>query len=157
MEKLKMQAAKLWQLLTASETYGVYQTAIATTWTILKETGLLLWLVICLVLVFGEWFWKTAIGAGRSFRNWFNSLEGSSDQIASETGKVLLTAGKSSLSSTLALAKTQLGFAVEPEPAIVQPDPVVAKVAAPVTPVAAAAKPAAATAAPAAATTEEDA
>jgi hypothetical protein len=135
MEKIKTQAALVWQLLSASETYAVYQSAISTTWAILKEAGLLIWLVICLTLVFGDWFWKTGVGAGQSARAWFNNLqEGSSDQLASETGKALMTVGKSSLLSTLSLAKTQLGIedttpapAPAPKASEVKPEPPAAK------------------------------
>ncbi len=148
MDKIKMQAAQVWQLITAAETYGVYQSAIALTWKILKEAGLLLWLVICLVLVFSDWFWKTGVGAGRSAREWFTNLqEGSSDQLASETGKALLTVGKSSFLSTLSLAKTQLGIEEETVPEV-KPEPVATKPPAPA--------PAAPTT-PSVAETEEDA
>ncbi|MCU0548634.1 MAG: hypothetical protein MUC48_04730 [Leptolyngbya sp. Prado105] len=121
MEKIQAQFAKLLKLLTASETYGTYQSALTMTWTILRETALLGWLVICLVLVVSDWFWKVSVGAGRTTREWFNQLEGSSEQIASETGKALLNAGKSSLGYTLNQARAQLGFEMPPEPVKVEP------------------------------------
>lgn len=113
MDRMKAQWEKLWQILSEPKTYVTYTEAIQVTWTILKETGLLAWLGICLCLVVFEWFWKTAIASGRNFRNWFNNLEGSSDQIASETGKALLSAGKNSLDFTISTAKAQLGMPVE--------------------------------------------
>lgn len=117
MERIKAQAAKLGQLLSKPETFAAYKNVVTLTWDILKETGLLLWLVICLVLVVFEWFWKFSVGAGQGARNWVNSLEGSSDQLASETGKALLAAGKNSLDFTLTQAKSQLGFEI-PEPKV---------------------------------------
>ncbi len=113
MDRMKAQWEKLWQILSEPKTYATYTEAIQVTWTILKETGLLAWLGICLFLVIFEWFWKTAIASGRNFRNWFNNLEGSSDQIASETGKALLSAGRNSLDFTITTAKAQLGMPVE--------------------------------------------
>lgn len=113
MERLKAQANRLLALLLEPQTYAVYKNFVATTWTILRETALLVWLVICLVLVVFEWFWKFALGAGRNSRNWFNNLEGSNEQIASETGKALLMAGKSSLDFTIATAKQQLGLTAD--------------------------------------------
>lgn len=124
MEKIQAQFAKFWQLVSSPDTFGVYRSAVLTTWTILKEAALSLWLVVCLVLVVFEWFWRISVGTGRSARQWLNQLEGSSDQIASETGKALLSAGKSSLSYTLNQAKAQLGFEAEPvtvTPAKVEP------------------------------------
>ncbi|MGQ9869544.1 hypothetical protein [Leptodesmis sp.] len=115
MNRIKAQWEKLWQILSQPKTYATYKEAGQVTWAILKETGVLAWLGICLLLVVFEWFWKTAIGSGRNFRNWFNNLEGSSDQIASETGKALLSAGKNSLDFTINAAKAQLGLPVDKE------------------------------------------
>ncbi len=117
MDRLKAQAAKLVQLLLAADTFAAYQKALQITWEIIKETALLIWLVICLVLVLGDWFWKTATQLGQNTRSWFTSLqEVSSDQVATETGKALLTAGTSTLSFTLNKAREQLGLPIPEEP-----------------------------------------
>jgi len=113
MDRIKAQADKLWTLLLAPDTYAVYKNFVTTTWSILRETGLLLWLSLCLFLVVFEWFWNNSLQAGRNTRNWFNNLEGSNEQIASETGKALLSAGKNSLDFTITTAKQQLGLAAE--------------------------------------------
>jgi hypothetical protein len=110
MDKVKTQANKLWQILSSTTTYGTYANTLALTGRILVEVGLLLWLVVCLTLVAGEWFWAFSVGSGRDFRTWFDNLQGSSDQIATETGKALLNASKNSLDSTIAAAKKQLGI-----------------------------------------------
>jgi hypothetical protein len=114
MDRIKAQADKLWTLLLAPQTYAVYKTFVTTTWAIVRETGLLVWLGLCLFLVGFEWFWHTSLATGRNTRTWFNHLEGSNEQIASETGKALLSAGKNSLGFTIATAKQQLGLAAEP-------------------------------------------
>ncbi|MGG6268101.1 hypothetical protein ACQ4M3_27510 [Leptolyngbya sp. AN03gr2] len=128
MNRIKEQAAKLWQLLIDPETFGAYRSVVMTTWSILRETGLLLWLVVCLVLVVGEWGSKTAIAIGQGMRDWIDRIS-SSEQLAPETGKALLEAGKSTVSFTLNQAKSQLGISSEPvqprvtvsEPALIQP------------------------------------
>ena len=113
MERIKAQADKLTKIVTDPQTYGTYKETVVLTWNILREAGLLLWLGVCLFLVVFEWFWNTATGAGRNTRAWFDSLEGSSEQIASETGKVLLSAGKNSLDLTIETARKQLGLPAE--------------------------------------------
>lgn len=118
MDRIRVQAAKFWQLLTAPDTLESYKKVGSLTWDILKEAGLLVWLVICLVLVAFEWLWKTAFGAGQNFRDWVNQLEGTGDRAASEAGRAFLSATKNTLGYTLTQAKTQLGIplTVEPEP-----------------------------------------
>jgi hypothetical protein len=124
--QISSQATKLWQIISAPKTLEAYQQAIAVTWQILKETALLVWLTICLVLVLFDWLGTTAVTTGHNVKNWFNSLkETSSDQIASETGKAILTVGKTGIASTVALAREQLGL---PEkPALPKPEPTPAK------------------------------
>lgn len=113
MERIKTQADKFWSLVTDPQTFAAYQTALTVTWNLLREAALLAWLTLCLVLVVFEWFWNNSIAVGRNVRNWFDNLEGSSDQIASQTGKALLSASKNSLSFTVSTAKNQLGISSE--------------------------------------------
>ncbi|MEM9213515.1 MAG: hypothetical protein AAGD25_04125 [Cyanobacteria bacterium P01_F01_bin.150] len=109
--KIQAQAIKFWQAIVSAETAGAYAKALDVTWTILKEGAILLWLIICLVLVFFDWGYDTATGAGRSVRAWFEGLsQAESTDIASETGKQLVAASKASLSSTISQARTQLGL-----------------------------------------------
>lgn len=116
MDRIKAQADRLRTLVLAPKTYAVYKNFVTTTWAILRETGLLLWLSLCLFLVVFEWFWHTSLATGRNTRTWFNHLEGSNEQLAAETGKALLSAGKNSLDFTIATAKQQLGLASEATP-----------------------------------------
>jgi hypothetical protein len=110
MDRVTAQANTLKQLFSDSKTYETYQAVGQTTWKILVETGLLVWLIFCLSLVFFEWFWKLSVGSGRDFRHWFDNLQGSSDEIAAETGKAILSVGKSGLDFTISTAKSQLGL-----------------------------------------------
>lgn len=122
MDTLKTQANKLWQLIFAPATAATYQQTLGTTWAILKETGLLLWLVVCLVLVLGDWFWKASYATGQKTRTWVaemqtsaqdSTAEADSSDLLGKTGKSLLSAGQTSLAAALAAAKGQLGIDTE--------------------------------------------
>jgi hypothetical protein len=123
-KQIQTQADKLWKTVTDQSTAATYQQALTVTWTILKETGYLLWLVVCLVLVLGDWIWKTGYRTGWNFRGWLNSFEQpSADQVLSETGKSILEVGKSTAANAIAAAKEQLGIENKPEPALVASPP----------------------------------
>ncbi|UBF26151.1 hypothetical protein K9N68_32280 [Kovacikia minuta CCNUW1] len=123
-KQIQTQADKLLKIVTDQSTAATYQQALAVTWTILKETGYLLWLVVCLGLVFGDWVWKTGYRTGWNFRGWLNSFEQpSADQVLSETGKSILEVGKSTAANAIAAAKEQLGIENKPEPPLVASPP----------------------------------
>lgn len=141
MNRIQAQANKLWQLLSTPDTLATYRKTVLLTWEITKETAGLLWLVICLGLVFFDWSWKWSIQAGRSVRGWVNNIDGSKpDQLAGEVGKALISAGKNSVDYTLTQAREQLGLPlteVEPKPELVAvstPTPEPVKVSAIATP-----------------------
>jgi len=135
MDKIKAQADKLWQLLSNPSTGAAYQQTLALTWSILKETGLLLWLIVCLVLVVGDWFWKYSFTAGQNTRIWLHSLQtksatatnsnDDSGNFWAETRKSLLTAGQNSVNAALNTARDQLGIAAPatPVPKAITPPP----------------------------------
>ncbi len=133
--QISAQATKLWQVLSASSTLETYRQTINVTWQILKETALLLWLIVCLVLVAYDWIGTTAVLTGRRLKGWYGQLQSANtDQLASQTGQTLLQVSKTSFASTIALAREQLGLPEkpplpEPEPA---PEPTPAPVPAPV-------------------------
>jgi hypothetical protein len=118
---LPAQITKLRQIITAPETLTSYQQVVAVTWTILKETAVLLWLVLCLVLVAADWFWTNSVLIGRKARAWVNSFDleqTDSNQMASQMGQTIVTAGKSSLDYAIAQAREQLGLPTKPEVAV---------------------------------------
>lgn len=129
MDRIRDQAAKLWQLLSSPQTAETYQSASSLTGTIFKELGILLWLLICLLLVVFDWAWHASFQAGYQVRSWINSFDSSrSEQLVPETGKALLEAGKNSLNFTINQAREQLGLPLnlqarqpEPEPIAAQP------------------------------------
>ncbi len=119
MDTIKEQANLVSQLLFSTDTGDIYKKTVARTWDILREVGVLLWLVICLTFVGGEWFYRTAVGLGRSTRRWYIDLsekDTSADaQPITSSGQVLLDTVQSSTSYLLAQARQQLGIP-EPEP-----------------------------------------
>ena len=115
--QIQSQAAKVWQLVKDPATGATYSKTVSTTWLILKETGYLLWLVVCLTLVFGDWIWRTGYRTGWSTREWINNFEKpSTDRVAQDAGQGLLEASKSALTGAIAKAKTQLGIEAKHEP-----------------------------------------
>lgn len=120
MDKIKEQASIVSQLLFSADTGDIYKKTLTRTWDILREVGLLLWLVLCLTFVGGEWFYRTAVGLGRSTRTWYIGLSeekgpSTEPQSITSTGQSLLDTVQSSASYLLAQARQQLGIP-EPEP-----------------------------------------
>ncbi|MDB9528280.1 hypothetical protein PN498_19970 [Oscillatoria sp. CS-180] len=129
MEKIKGQANKVGELLFAADTGATYKKAVVLTWDILRETGVLLWLIICLVFVAGEWFWKSSINLGQRTRDWYEGLQQPDD---TETEpKTIANMSKSAADSLasgtetlLYRAKQQLGIQAEPPaPKLPKPKP----------------------------------
>ena len=122
--QIQSQADKVWKLVKDPGTGATYSKTVSTTWLILKETGYLLWLVICLTLVFGDWLWRTGYRTGWSTREWVNNFEKpSTDRVAQDAGQGLLEASKSALSGAIATAKNQLGIEDRAEPLLVSSSP----------------------------------
>lgn len=117
MDKVKDQANIVSQLLFSADTGNIYKQALTRTWDILREVGVLLWLAICLIFVGGEWFYRTAVGLGRSARAWYIGLSekssGTEPQSITSTGQALLNTVQSSTAYLLSQARQQLGL---PEP-----------------------------------------
>jgi len=130
MERIQTQANKLWQIISNPSTAKTYQQTLTLTWSILKETGQLLWLVLCLGLVAGDWFWKKSYQTGQDARGWVDTLqtkvaetgagEGteptSTANLLGETGKSLLGASQVAVTKALNTARAQLGLEALPEP-----------------------------------------
>ena len=117
MEKIKGQAGKVGELIFAADTGATYKKTIILTWAILRETGVLLWLVICLVFVGAEWFWQKSIVLGQSARTWYEGLKEPSDEepkSATEMGQSALSAVSMGAETLLYQAKKQLGIEAEP-------------------------------------------
>ncbi|ESA33101.1 hypothetical protein N836_23860 [Leptolyngbya sp. Heron Island J] len=114
MDRVKSQAAVVSQLLFDPKTAGAYKDALTLTGKIIKEVALLVWLVICSVLVFAAWFSDTAIGAGRSTREWWQAQQQGEavdgNQAAAATGQALLDVSQNGANFLLDKAREQLGL-----------------------------------------------
>lgn len=118
MDRIQAQAAKLWHLLVASDTAATYQKTIALTWAILRESAVLAWLLLCLVLVSVDWFWNRSVQTGRNVRIWYSSFdETSANSFLSAAGQAVLSAGEAGASYVLTQAREQLGVENALEPA----------------------------------------
>ncbi len=136
MDKIKEQANIVSQLLFSTETGDIYTKTLTRTWDILREIGILLWLVICLTFVGGEWFYRTSVSLGRSARTWYSGLSEKSPDVEPQsiasTGEALLDTVKSGTTYLLSQARQQLGIPA-PEP-ITPPAPPVTPPSTPVEP-----------------------
>lgn len=130
MEKLKSQVGKLGDIIFDAETGATYKQAVTLTWEIVRETGLLLWLTICLVFVGAEGFWQKSIALGRASRNWYEGLQAPKEtesKSATEMGQSALSALGLGAKTLLYQAKQQLD--IEAEPPAPKPRPTEAKAA----------------------------
>jgi hypothetical protein len=113
---IQSQAAKVWKLLTDTATLETYKQALGLTWTLLQETGRLLWLLVCAILVGFAWLLGTSLWAGKAFRTWTTQLEQpSSEPLLDKVGKGIITASKTSVNLALTTAMEQLGITETPK------------------------------------------
>lgn len=128
MDRIQIQASKLWDLLFADETAETYQTTLNLTGTLIKETAQLIWLIICSVFVFGAWFSDTSVKTGKGIRTWIDQ-QGSetsapADQTSiADTSKNLLDTGRTGIAYLLNQAREQLGIEAEEIPTAIQSSP----------------------------------
>ena len=105
------QLLKLQQLLAAPSTFSAYTQVFDVTYNIIKECLVLAWLTLCLVLVLFDWIGSFAISTGQRSKDLLENLkEVKSEELASETGKSILSAGKAGLAYTVSQARDQLGL-----------------------------------------------
>ena len=117
MDKIKEQANRVFELVFTGDTAQVYQRTLTRSWDILRETGILIWLVICLIFVGGDWFYRNSVQLGSQTRAWYQQVtessgasgEGPSPSVGS-TGQALLDSLKSGALYLLAQARQQLGI-----------------------------------------------
>ncbi|NET32649.1 MAG: hypothetical protein F6K19_11650 [Cyanothece sp. SIO1E1] len=115
MNSIQSQAAKLWQLLFESDTGATYQKALRLTWEIIKETALLIWLVLCLGLVGITGTWDLAVKSVADLQGWVKQLDEPTPQkiaaeVASGVSEKLKWVSSSGLSQAVSSAKQQLGL-----------------------------------------------
>ncbi len=129
-KQLSDQADKVWEILTDPNTTSTYTQTLDVTWKIIRETGNLLWLTLCLGLVGVDWFWTRSIGAGRSFRSWLETMEKpSSDKVTAEAGKAIASVSKNGVAYVVSAARKQLGLPEKEVPAPIDKPVAIAPVA----------------------------
>ena len=117
MDKIKQQSNRVGELIFSADTGATYKKTLTLTWNILRETGILLWLVVCLVFVGAEWFWKTSISLGLKARTWYEEAKEPKDaepKSASEIGQSMMSALGTGTENLLYQAKQQLGIEAHP-------------------------------------------
>jgi hypothetical protein len=120
-----------WKTVTDKDSLGTYQKTVQTTWNILRETGKLLWLVLCLGLVLVTWIWTSSKTSSQRFQAWYESIpEPKTENAWAEASQFLVSAGRTTATNMMAQARAQLGL---PAP---QATPVIKTVAAAPTPAA---------------------
>ncbi len=128
MDRIQIQASKLWDLLFADETAATYQNTLTLTGTLIKESAQLIWLIICSVFVFGAWFSDTSVKTGKGIRTWIDQQGTESADVAdqtsvADTSKNILDTGRTGISYLLNQAREQLGIEVEEPPAAIKASP----------------------------------
>jgi cytoskeletal protein RodZ len=119
MDKIKDQASRVNRLVFSANTGATYKKTLTLTWDILRETGILLWLTICLVFVGIEWFWKNSVALGRQARDWyedFNQPSVGEPKSAEAMGQSALAAVSAGTESLFSQARKQLGIEDPTEP-----------------------------------------
>jgi hypothetical protein len=138
-----------WKTVSDKDSLGTYQKTIQTTWSILRETGRLIWLVLCLGLVLVTWLWTSSKTSSQQLTNWYEGIpEPKSENLWTEVSQFLKSASQGTASKVMTQAREQLGLSA-PAPApvtgAVAAAPVPVAVPAPVAPAPAAPEPPAAT------------
>ncbi|MEO0377512.1 MAG: hypothetical protein AAF329_23510 [Cyanobacteria bacterium P01_A01_bin.17] len=111
---IKDKATDWWQLISGEDTAKVYQDFFKRTWTILKETALLLWLLLCGVLVSVEWIWNSSSRVTESVSDLAKSNNNPESNTMSEAGTKLWTGIQKGASGSIAKAREQLQMPASP-------------------------------------------
>ncbi|MCG9892770.1 MAG: hypothetical protein MH252_17060 [Thermosynechococcaceae cyanobacterium MS004] len=118
---LQSQINLWWQAVSSEETLRAYQNAVQVTWSILRETTKLLWLFLCLGLVFFDWFRESSVQSGQKVKAWVDSLQEPKLEYAwAEVAKFTKSLGQSGTTSLLDQAREQLGLP-KPESSTAKP------------------------------------
>jgi predicted PurR-regulated permease PerM len=102
-----------WKTVFNQETLGTYQKTIQVTVDILRETGKLVWLVLCFGLVLFQWLTDSSKQLWQQSQSWYDSIEEpKGEHLWQEMSKAISVASRSSISLALGQARGQLGLPV---------------------------------------------
>jgi hypothetical protein len=111
-------ATEWWQLISDKETADSYKSFFQLTWKILKETALLVWLLLCFVLVSVGWVWHNSSKVTESVSDLRTKVDQKSDSnMLSEAAVKFWEASQTTVSNALATARKQLNLPEQPEKA----------------------------------------
>ncbi|MGK7906614.1 MAG: hypothetical protein AB4040_05205 [Synechococcus sp.] len=116
--KVQPQLQKLWNVVSSQRTRDAYVETAAVTVEIAKETAVLLWYVVLLVLVGSDALITFGRKTVHNVRLMVGGLDNSKSMqdIASDTGQALVTASQNTLATAIAQARNQLGLPEKIEP-----------------------------------------
>ncbi|MEM9137106.1 MAG: hypothetical protein AAGB01_07130, partial [Cyanobacteria bacterium P01_F01_bin.42] len=93
-------------------------------WNIIEETGKLLWLVVCLVLVAFDWLWDGVNGLVNRFKDITAEVsEPGNENYFSDAGKALLEASKNGAIKAVKQAREQLDLPKDGAPRAIATTP----------------------------------
>jgi hypothetical protein len=103
-----------WKTVSDKDSLGTFQKTILFIWNIVRETGKLLWLVLCLGLVLGTWIWTSSKTSSQKLQAWYESIpEPKSEHVWAEVSQFLASAGRTTATSMMTQAREQLGLSAE--------------------------------------------
>jgi hypothetical protein len=112
---IKDKATEWWQLISDKETADSYKSFFQLTWKILKETALLVWLLLCFVLVSVGWVWNNSSKVTESVSDLRTKVDQKSDgNMISEAAVKFWEASQTTASNALANARKQLNLPDQP-------------------------------------------
>jgi hypothetical protein len=112
---ISSQVEKLRQVVLQRDTIESFQQSIGLLFTVLRETALLLWLVLCFSIVALTWLGEKAITSGRSLKIGLTELQENSrgqdpGELLSNTSRSVLLTSRSAASYLVTQAKQQVGL-----------------------------------------------
>lgn len=111
---IKEKATEWWQLISKKETADSFKDFFSLTWNILKETALLVWLLLCSVLVAIGWVWDNSSKVSESVSDLQSKAKQPDGNMAAEAATKLWTASQTSAANALATARKQLNLPEKP-------------------------------------------
>lgn len=110
-QQLQTQFTAWWQLVLSNETGLIYKNFVVRTWEIIKETAILLWLLVCFVFVAISWIWTGSSKTVDNFQTWQSQVSEKEDStLLSEAGQSIWDATQKTTAAALQAARSQLGM-----------------------------------------------
>ncbi|MBV6625823.1 MAG: hypothetical protein KI793_23325 [Rivularia sp. (in: Bacteria)] len=110
MKLIQYQANVVWDNLSSPNTIKIYQQALVKTWNLLKETAILLFMLLLLVVVFVLWVWHIGFTIGWKFRHWMESPNKEPDKFVENTIKSLSNSFAQLFNRVKGFAEKKLGL-----------------------------------------------